>query len=372
MPPVDTFSNGNGPHVDRPEVMCGGVPDEFVVEVRYRCADIDPAEWDGVVAAAGAPVFYAHTYLAAYERDPLGRIDGFAYLVVRRRRDGSAVAAVPLYYQQDPDPLGCLYAAYPEAAGAPALLSHVWHCYDGQLASVVGPAPVLPAVLAGMREVGSQFGAPWCGLVNVDRGGLTARALRAAGQPLRHLVDRFVTDLDGLADLDSYLARLGERARANLRRNARRAAEAGVLARVRPVGDVDLDEITALCARTAARFGNTGFYPAGRFARFVTALVSSVQVIEVRQETRLVAAGVCLTDSERFHTWTCGVDYAVDGGFSPYAVLFAESVALALRLRLPILEGGRSNAGFKERHGLRARQLDAVLVTVAGGATRCW
>jgi predicted N-acyltransferase len=341
-----------------------GVPNEFVVEVRYRCADIDPAEWDGVVAAAGAPVFYSHAYLAAYERDPLGRIEGFAYLLVRRRRGGSVVAVAPLYYQQYPDPLGCLYAAYPEAAGSPALLTHVWHCYDGQLASAVGPGPVLAAVLKGMRKVGSQFGARWCGLVNVERGGATAQALRAAGQPMRHLMDRFVADLDGLTDLDSYLARLGERARANLRRNARRAAEAGALARVRPVGDVDLDEIAALCERTAARFGNTGFYPAGRFGRFVTALVPSVRVIEVRQVTRLVAVGVCLTDSVRFHTWTCGVDYAVDGRFSPYAVLFAESVALALQLRRPILEGGRSNAEFKERHGLRARPLDAVLVAV--------
>ncbi|MCA1705915.1 MAG: GNAT family N-acetyltransferase [Actinobacteria bacterium] len=338
--------------------------DELAVEVRYSCTDLEPAEWDEVVAAADAPVFYSHAYLTAYERDPLGEIHGFAYLMVRRRGTGSAVAVAPLYYQRYPDPLGCLYAAYPEVAGSPALLSHVWHCYDGQLASVVGAAPVLPAVLDTLREVGRRFGALWCGLVNVDRAGSTAAALRAAGQPMRHLVNRFAVDLVGLTDFDSYLARLGERARANLRRNARRAADAGVAARVRPVGEVDLDEIAELCGRTAARFGNTGFYPAARFGRFVTALGPSVQVIEVRQADRLVAVGVCLTDPARFHTWTCGVDYAVDGNFSPYAVLFAESVALALTLRRPILEGGRSNAVFKERHGLRARHLDAVLVPV--------
>lgn len=340
------------------------MPDELTVDVRYSCADLDPAEWDAVVAAAGASVFYSHAYLAAYERDPLGAIHGFAYLLLRRRDNGSAVAVAPLYYQRYPDPLGCLSAAYPEAAGSPALLSHVWHCYDGRLASVVGAAPVVPVVLDAMRAVGRRFGVGWCGLVNVDRRSPTARALRAAGLPLRHLVDRFAVDLAGLTDVDSYLARLGERPRANLRRHARRAAEAGVSTRVRPVDEVDLDEITELCGRTAARFGNTGFYPAATFGRFVLALGRSVQVIEVRQAERLVAVGVCLTDPARFHTWTCGVDYAVDGNFSPYAVLFAESVALALRLRRPILEGGRSNAGFKERHGLRARHLDAVLVPV--------
>ena len=87
-------------------------------------------------------------------------------------------------------------------------------------------------------------------------------------------------------------------------------------------------------------------------------------MIEVRQHGKLVAAGVCLADATRFHTWTCGVDYAVDGRYSPYGVLFAESVKFAIRLGKTTLEGGRDNAEFKRRYGLRPHHLDAVLIRV--------
>jgi predicted N-acyltransferase len=333
---------------------------DLVAEVAGAFADVDAEAWDAVVEATGAPVFYSAGYLRAYERDPLGQVDGVAYLTLRER--GAAVAVAPLYLQHRADPLGHLRGAYPEAAGESALLSHVWHCYDGQVLSRQGPAAVLPAVLDAVRDAAHRLGARWYGLVNLDRAGPTAAAVRALGLPLRHLVDRYGADLTGLADLEDYLARLGPRARANLRRGARRAAESGVSTAVRPVAEVDLAEIAELCDRTAGRFGNAGFYPAGRFERFVTALAPAAEVIEIRQAGRLVAVGVCLVDERRFHTWTCGVDYAVDGNFSPYALLFAESVATALRLRRPVLEGGRSNATFKERHGLAARHLDALLI----------
>jgi predicted N-acyltransferase len=340
-----------------------GQVEGYSVEVSDRVAELDPADWDGVVTAAGAPVFYTHAYLAAYERDPLAAVDAHAYLVVHRRGAGTPVAVLPLYLQRRPDPLACLAPAYPELAGHPALLTHVWHCYDTHLPTTAADAaPLVGAVLAAMRRVARRLGAPYCGLVNVARGSPTGRALRAAGQPLRHVMDRFAADLRGMDGFEGYLARLGPRARANLRRNARRAAEAGVVTTVVPPDRADLDEVAALCGRTAARFGNTGFYPARTFGRFVRGLGGAAHVLQVRQHGRLVAAGVCLVDSQRFHTWTCGVDYDVEGNFSPYAVLFAESVALALRLGRPVLEGGRSNAVFKQRHGLSVRHLEACVV----------
>lgn len=335
----------------------------YSVEVHQRAGDIHPAEWDAVVTAAGAPVFYTHAYLDAYERDPLGAVEGHAYLVVRPRSgDRSPVAVLPLYLQRRPDPLSCLGAAYPSLNGDPALLSHVWHCYDTHLPARVDRAGLVQTVIDTMRRVARTLGAAHCGLVNVAPDTPTGHALREAGQPLRHIMDRFAVDLAGVDGYESYLARLAPRPRANLRRNARRAAEAGVVTTVLPAHRANLDQIAVLCGHTAARMGNAGFYPARTFSRFVTGLGAAAQILEVRQRGRLVAAGVCLTDDHRFHTWTCGVDYDVDGNFSPYGVLFAESVALALRLRRPILEGGRSNAVFKRRHGLFVRPLHAWLV----------
>ena len=322
------------------------------------------AGWDAVVRAAGAPIFYRSDYLTAYHDAPLADLDRVGYLLVRDAAGGRAVAAVPVALHRLPDPLGGLRQIHPGIERRAALLSHVWHCYDTLLVGAADRADVVAEVLASMRDLAARWRAAWYGFVNVERGTATAAALAAAGIGGAHLVDRFSADLTGLTDFGGYLARLGPRARANLARNARRAAEAGLMTDVTGPAQADLGEIAELCARTAARFGNPGFYPAGTFAGFVSALGPAAQIIRIRQHGRLVAVGVCLTDERRFHTWTCGVDYDVTGSASPYTLLFAESVALAIRLGLPVLEGGRSNEVFKRRHGLAERHLDAHLVPV--------
>jgi predicted N-acyltransferase len=323
------------------------------VEFSNTIREIDAADWDSVVSDAGAPVFYRHAYVSAYEQSPLTAVDAFAYFVVRE--GDKPVAVMPAYLQTDANPLRRLHEAYPDAAGQPALLSHTWHCYD---AHVPATAEVLPKLLDTMIRTASIFGARWCGFMNVQRGNALSQALRAAGLPARHLTDRWATSL---TTYEHYLAGLSLRARANLRRNERRATEAGVTIEALPADHASLDEITLLFVKTAGRFENNGYYPGEAFTRFVTALGDLAHVIEVRQHGRLVAAGVCLTDATRFHTWTCGVDYAVDGNYSPYGVLFAESVRLAIRLGKSTLEGGRGNEAFKRRHGLSPRHLDAVL-----------
>lgn len=302
------------------------------------------------------PVFYSHTFLTAYERHPLTKIDAFRYLVVRR--GGRAVAVLPAYLQHDPDPLGCLAGAYPEAAGQPALLSHSWHCYDARL----GEPSLVPEVMAALRELAAELGAPWFGLVNVEQDGPTALALAAAGLPVRHLVDRFNADLGGLGDLDQYLARsVARRTRHNLQRYQRRAAEHGVTRQVVPITDLDLAEVTALCDRSARKHGSDRFYPEGVFEAFLAMVAPVTRAVVVRQRGRLVAVGVVLLDDERLHCWAAGVDYHVDGNFSPYQLMFGDAIGLALRLRRPTVEGGRGNAEFKLRYGLRPRPLAGTL-----------
>jgi predicted N-acyltransferase len=324
------------------------------VEFSNSIKKIDAADWDSVVHASGAPVFYEHAYLSAYEQAPLTNTDYSGCFLVW---DGERLVGVlPVYLQSAANPLRRLHEAYPEARGERALLSHSWHCYD---AHVPATAEVLPLLLDALTRAASLFGVPWCGFVNVQRGNALSQGLRAAGLPARHLGDRWTTDL---TSYENYLAGLGIRARANLRRNERRSREAGVTIEILPVEHAALDEIAVLCTKTAIRFDNNGFYPGVTFSRFVTALGGLAHVIEVRQHGKLVAAGVCLADATRFHTWTCGVDYAVDGRYSPYGVLFAESVKLAIRLGKTTLEGGRDNADFKRRYGLSPRHLDAVLI----------
>jgi hypothetical protein len=327
----------------------------LTVEVHAHPDAAVEAGWATALAAGDdpAPVFHHGAYLRAYHAAPLADIARFGYLIARDG-DGRPVTAVPVALLRDPDPLGQLPVT------GPALFSHVWHCYDARLAGVATPETAT-AVLAAMHRLARDWGARWYGFVNVARGSPTAAALTGAGWSGAHLVDRFTADLDGLAGLPDYLARIPIRGRANLVRTARRAAEHGLVTTVGPPGDADLDEIAALCAATSARFVGGAFYPPETFARFVTTLGAEAHVLRIRQRGRLVAVGVCLTDSARFHTWTCGVDYTVEGNASPYPVLFAESMALALRLGRRIFEGGRGNATFKLRHGLTPRPLDAYV-----------
>lgn len=345
-PPTRTLgpSGVNGSHVDRFD----------------RIADVDPVKWDAVVRERGLPVFYSHTFLAAYERHPLTPIEAFRYLMISR--DGRPVAVLPAYLQHDPDPLGCLAPAYPGACGGPALLSHSWHCYDAH----AGDPALVPVVLGALRELAAELGAPWYGLVNLDRDGPAAAALAAAGLPTRHLVDRFRADLDGVEDVDGFLRRSASpSARRNLLRYGRRAAEHGATCAVVPIGDLDLAEVTALCDRSARKHGSDRFYPPGVFEAFLAMVAPVARAVEVRQAGRLVAVGVCLLDDERLHCWACGVDYEVDGNFSPYQLMFGASIALAIDLGRPVLEGGRGNPEFKLRFGLRPRPLVGCLVHIA-------
>lgn len=328
-------------------------------------SDIDPTEWTNLVAAARAPAFYSAAYLQAYEQAPIAPVEAVRYLLARV--DGQPVMAAPLYLYRHLDPLGQLRRSYPLDGDEPGLLSHVWHCYDSRL--VAGPGAgtgagpgLVSAIVTAMRQTARQLGARWCGFVNVEQGSATHRALTAAGLPARYLEDRFAADLTGLDGMDGYLARIPPRYRQNLRRHGRRSAEAGVQVAVHPAAEVDLAEVAALCRHTATRFDNGGFYPAGALERFVELLGPLAQVIEAREGGRLVGACICLVDGDRLHFWTGGYDYDVDGRYSPYAVCFRAAVELALRLRRPVLEGGRRNGTYKVRHGLSARHLDACLV----------
>lgn len=316
---------------------------------------LDGAEWDAIVSSCGAPVFYRHRYLRSYARHPLAAVQSFRYLVVRE--GGRPVAVLPVSLMDGLDPLGQLRARYPVTGAERGLLSHVWHCYDAWLPG----APALEAVADAMRALALELEADWYGFVNVAHDSPLRAGLAELGFPAEHIEDRFRLDLRGLPHPFVHATR---KARANLRRGRRRAEESGVWQRVGIAGEADLMEIGRLCARTAARHDTGGFYPPELFAGFVTGLGDLALAIEIRQEERLVAAGIALRDGRRFHAWACGVDYDVTGGFSPYALLHAATAEQAVREGCEVLEGGRGNPRFKLRHGLSRLGLDACLVKV--------
>ncbi|MCI0688388.1 MAG: hypothetical protein L0Y54_14305, partial [Sporichthyaceae bacterium] len=223
----------------------------LIVDTYHDPRALPALGWDEMVRAEGAPVFYRSDYLTAYHDSPLALVDRFGYMVIR---DGSSpesppVALLPVALHRRPDPLGLLRLAHPGIEAEPALLSHVWHCYDTRIVGAVRRPEVVRAALDTLRSLAASWGARWYGMVGVARGGATAEALATAGLTGTHLVDRFTADLTGVADLESYLGRLRRPGRANLRRNARRAAETGFTIAVVTPAAADLTEIAELCAR---------------------------------------------------------------------------------------------------------------------------
>ena len=256
---------------------------QLTVTIYDDPADLAGIGWDEVVAATGAPVFYETAYLTAYHQFPLGQLERFGYLVINESSAELPVAVLPVALHAQADPLGRLRGIQPGIEREPALLSHVWHCYDTQVVGQPDRPEVVAALMAALRDLARSWGVHWIGLINVERGTATATALTAAGLTARHMMDRFSADLTGLTGLDGYLSRLGVRPRANLTRCARRAAESGITTTAAPAAETDLEEVAELCERTAARFGNAGFYPASAFAGFVTGLGQRAHVLAIRQ-----------------------------------------------------------------------------------------
>ena len=317
--------------------------------------------WDEVVAAAGAPVFYTSAYLDAYENAPLQEVEERAYLV---QRDATGLRAVlPVTYMSHADPIGALSGRVPGFAERPAaLLSHIWHCYDSWIPGTPTACGVRE-LLDHVRELADDMGAAWYGLVNVDRR-TTGRVLEDAGLAPLEVDDRYSIDLTCFAEVDDYLAALPMKARYEMRRQYRRAREAGLAVQVVDPAAADWAELFRLVLLTAAKHGNEHFYRDGIFQDFVLRLGPAARVIELRLHGELIGGAICMVDSRRYHFWTAGVDYAAGGTFSPYYALTLAGIADALSLGVPLMECGRRNGAFKRRYGMARLPLYAYVAPV--------
>lgn len=331
-----------------------------MIETYARIGEIREP-WDEVVTRAGAPVFYTTAYLDAYENAPLQAVEERAYLVLRE--GGAARMVLPVTYMSHADPIGALTGRLPGFADRPTgLLSHIWHCYDSWLPGTAS-ADGVAALLDRFRSLAKELGAGWYGLVNVDRR-TTGAVLEAAGLQGLEVDDRYSIDLTRYATVEDYIAALSVKYRNELRRQQRRAAEAGLTVRVVDPASADWDALFPLVLQTAAKHGNQHFYRDGIFQDFVLRLGSAARVIELRLRDRLIAGAISMVDSRRYHFWTAGVDYAAGGTFSPYYVLTAEGVRDALSVGVPLMECGRRNGVFKRRYGMSRLPLYAYVAPV--------
>jgi predicted N-acyltransferase len=275
---------------------------------------------------------------------------------------GRALAVLPAYLQASMDPLGILAESIPTTdwTDERGVLSHVWHCYDTRLPSITHPREVAGAVCSTLAEVACERGAAWYGFVNVEGSQDLICSLRSEGLSAHYMWDRFVLDLSGLQTVDDYLRSLRKKARHELRRQYRRAVEAGATTTVLspPFGEVG--DVVELMRLTAGKHGTDFYYPAETLGTFLQNVGPTARIVCVRLEEALIGAWICFVDGDRFHTWAAGARYDATS-FSPYYVGYYDALRLALSTKARILEGGRGNGKIKERNGMKPIPLYALL-----------
>lgn len=334
------------------------------VSVAKSIDDVDAAEWERVVDAAEAPVHYSPTYLRAFEKSPMASIAAFQYLTVREA--GELVAVLPCYLQESGDPLGTIRDAGIAANTDPALLAHLWYCYDGRIPMLPMDAPrsdaVRASVLDTLADLRTTEGAGLAGLINVADGDPLLAVARRKGWDVRPLIARYRLRTAGMSTFEDYLATMSSRSAQTLRRHLRRAEAAGAVITVGLPDHEQLPAVADLCRLTAGKFGMTDFYPRQAFTDFVTALGDRARLITVEHGGELLAAAIGLLDEQRFHMWIAGVGVGTIEGFSPNYLLWCTEIRMGIEMGKQLVEGGRSNKDFKERYGMKEFQMYSCLL----------
>ncbi|MCB5906280.1 GNAT family N-acetyltransferase [Streptomyces pinistramenti] len=325
--------------------------------------DLAP-ETEELASAAGASEFYyGHEFLRAYEREPIQPVHAVYYIEVLDH-DDRVIGLTPCYVQGDP------LRALGLAADEKALLSHVWHCSDTQLASTRTGPEVARAVVAEMRRIAADEGLSRCGFINVATGSPTALALEAAGLTGTDLDTRYTVDLAAVGNWDGYLASLRYNARREYARQLRRADDCGVQVSEREPQENEDPETLRIFEALMANVGSAGYYSKERIAAFLRYTRKGARIIEVTQDGALIAKAVVFIESKKIHAWAGGYDRHADEAsgrpFSSYYVLMSAIIKLGLRIGVPTLEGGRRNGHFKIRYGMRPQELMAFMTDVAG------
>jgi Acetyltransferase (GNAT) domain len=321
----------------------------YGTRIRRSVDELSP-ETAGLATAAGASEFYyGHEFLRAYENEPIQPVHDVYYIEVVDDH-GAPIALTPCYVQGDP------LRALGLRDGELALLSHVWHCSDTQLASTRTTPDVAATIAEAMRGIAAAAGLSRFGFINVAAGSPSAEALAAAGLPGIDLDTRYVMDLAGLGDWEGYLAALRPSARHEYRRQLRRADDAGVAIVHRAPGSPEDPESLQIFETLMERVGSAGYYSKERISAFLTYTPSCARMIEVVLDGTLLAKAIVMVESRKIHAWAGGYDRdrdeRADLPFSSYYVLMAAIMKLGFSLGVPILEGGRRNAAFKTRFGM--------------------
>ncbi|MCT2594019.1 GNAT family N-acetyltransferase [Streptomyces sp. N2-109] len=320
--------------------------------------ELSPQTADLASRAGVSEFYYGHEFLRAYEREPIQPVREVHYIEVLDSAD-RLLALTPCYVQGDP------LRALGLADGELALLSHVWHCSDTQLASTSATPELAGQVVAAMRKVAATAGLARCGFINVPGGTATARALEGTGLTGKSLDTRYTVDLAAMGDWEGYLASLTSKTRREFRRHLRRAEECGVRITDRAPDDYEAPESLRILEVLMENVGSTGYYSKERFSAFLPYTRTGVRIVEVVLDGEILAKAIMFIEAAKIHAWAGGYDKHSDKRkgltFSSYSCLMAGMLQLGFQAGVATFEGGRRNGAYKERFGMRPKELDAYM-----------
>jgi hypothetical protein len=215
------------------------------------------------------------------------------------------------------------------------------------------PEYIARAVDLGLEQAG-RWGAEALVFANLTPAEVPSwSAVRPAGFPV--LLDRaYAAPLGGSED--AFLSAMRGKVRRELVRQWRRAGDAGVRLRVLPGREMlpRLDEFTELAGAASSKHG-VNIYGVEMFRNLVSVPGAVLLVAEYRG--RMAGAFYCFLHRGRFSMSSGGLDYGVLRELNTYGFLMYESLRYAASHGADVVDPGRGNFAYKERHGFRGTDL---------------
>jgi predicted N-acyltransferase len=201
-----------------------------------------------------------------------------------------------------------------------------------------------------LRHLAGHERRPLLGVANVDSADLAGwrqRHFHPRRQP-----PRMVLELES-PSYEQYLERLSTRARQELRRARRRAAEADLVVRQTAL-DGCATELYPLLAEVAHRHSSVVFSPE-LFPALARELNDRALVLTASAKGKSACFFLCLRDGTSLLAIVAGLRYALAYPSSAYFVLLDELVRWSLEHGIKRIYAGLSNEVQKQRHGFSPR-----------------
>jgi predicted N-acyltransferase len=280
---------------------------DYVTQVLGSPVELDPAEWNALLAVQAAPSpFMRHEYLAAMEQSRSATpATGWTPRFIVLRREGQLAAACALYLKDHS------YGEYVfDWAWASAYEQHRLRYYPkAVIATPFTPVPGarLLALDAPSRQALIEAILDWCRKQKLSSLHLLfaaeedIAACAAAGLMLRHTVQFHWTNL-GWTDFDAFLMSLAHDKRKKIRQERRKVAQAGVTFRWSRGADIapaDWDLFYRCYERTYYEHGNAPYLTRDFFKRMARAMPENWLLFIAERAGKPIASSLIALETTR-------------------------------------------------------------------------